>query len=394
MYFHDLNTIINYGETLMKCLVLGAGLIGSTVALDLAIDQDIDVTVADINQSFLDRLKTQNINVIHADLSNSQTLKSLVMDFDIVVGTLPGELGFEALKSVIEAGKNVVDVSYLAEDAFELDKLAKDNNVTAVVDCGVSPGFSSIILGHLHSSLDKIYSYTCYVGVIPAIREWPLEYKSTFSLIDILYDYTTPARFVVNGDLVIRPALSDPEILDFPVIGSLEAFNIDGLRTLIKTFPDIPNKIEKTLRYPGHIDTMKLLIKLGFFSHEKIKVKGVNIKPIDLASELLLPKWNFKEGEEDLTVMQLIIKGEKQGRKYTYRYDLLDRYDRNSKTLSMARTTGYTCSIVTRLVAKGVYNKKGISPPEFVGLNSSCYSTLLIELEKRNVIITETIEKL
>ncbi|MHA2246462.1 MAG: saccharopine dehydrogenase family protein, partial [Candidatus Hodarchaeales archaeon] len=176
-----------------------------------------------------------------------------------------------------------------------------------------------------------------------------------------------------------------PEIIDFPGIGSLEAFNMDGLRTLTKTFPDIPDKIEKTLRYPGHIEKMKLLMEVGLFSHETIEVKGVKIKPIDLTTKLLFPKWNLKEGEEDLLVMQIIIKGEKHGRKVTYCYDMLDRYDRNSKTLSMARTTGYTCSIVTRLVAKGVYNRKGISPPEYIGQNSTCYSTLLKELEKRDV---------
>jgi len=378
----------------MKCLVLGAGLVGSAIAIDLAMDQDMDVTVADVNQSSLDKLKSQHINVIYVDLSDSQTLKSTVMDFDIIVGALPGFMGFETLKAIIEAGKNVVDIAFFPEDAFELDKLAKDNKVTAVVDCGVSPGFSSIILGHLHSSLEKIDSYTCYVGGLPVIREKPLEYKTHFSLIDMIEDYTTPARFVVNGDLVIRPALSDPEIIDFPGIGSLEAFNMDGLRTLTKTFPDIPDKIEKTLRYPGHIEKMKLLMELGFFSHETIQVKGVKIKPIDLTTKLLFPKWKLKEGEEDLMVMQIIIKGEKQGRKVTYCYDMLDRYDRNSKTLSMARTTGYTCSIVTRLVAKGVYNRKGISPPEYIGQNSTCYSTLLKELEKRDVTITETIEEL
>ncbi|MHA2174450.1 MAG: saccharopine dehydrogenase C-terminal domain-containing protein [Candidatus Hodarchaeales archaeon] len=378
----------------MKCLVLGAGLVGSTIALDLAMDQDMDVTVADVNQSSLDKLKPQHINVIHADLSNSQTLKSTVMDFDIIVGALPGDMGFETLKSIIETGKNVVDVAFFAEDAFKLDKLAKDNNLTAIVDCGVSPGLSSILLGHLHSSLEKIDSYTCYVGGLPAIRDWPLEYKSHFSLSDVLYDYTTPARFIVKGNLVIRPALSDPEIINFPGIGSLEAFNMDGLRTLTETFPDIPDKIEKTLRYPGHIEKMKLLMELGFFSHETLEVKGVKIKPIDLSTKLLFPKWKLKEGEEDLMVMQIIIKGVKQGRKVTYCYDMLDRYDRNSKTLSMARTTGYTCSIVTHLVAKGVYNRKGISPPEYIGENSTCYSTLLKELEKRDVTITETIKEL
>ncbi|MCE7736700.1 MAG: saccharopine dehydrogenase [Candidatus Heimdallarchaeota archaeon] len=377
----------------MKCLILGAGIVGSAIAIDLAMDQDMDVTVADVNQSSLEKLEQQHINVIQSDLSDSQTLKRMIMDFDIIVGALPGFMGFETLKSIIETGKNVVDVAFFPEDPFELDKLAKDNNVTAVVDCGIAPGFSSIILGNLYSSLEKTDSYTCYVGGLPVIREWPLEYKSHFSPFDVIEDYTTPSRFVVNGNLVIRPALSDPEIIDFPGIGSLEAVNMDGLRTLTKTFPDIPDKIEKTLRYPGHLDRMRLLRDLGLFSDEIIEIKGVKIKPIDFITKLLSPKWKFKEGEEDLIVMQIIIKGENQGRKVTFRYDMLDRYDRISKTLSMARTTGYTCSIVTRLVAKGVYNRKGISPPEYIGQNSTCYSTILKELEKRDITITETVEE-
>ncbi len=377
----------------MKCLILGAGVVGSAIALDLALDQDMDVTVADVNQSSLEKLEQQHINVIQSDLSDSRILKTMIMDFDIIVGSLPGIMGFETLKTIIEAGKNVVDVAFFPEDPFKLDKLAKDNNVTAIVDCGVAPGLSSILLGNLYSTLEKTDSYTCYVGGLPVIREWPLEYKSHFSPFDVIEDYTTPARFVVNGDLVIRPALSDPEIIDFPGIGSLEAVNMDGLRTLTKTFPDIPDKIEKTLRYPGHLDRMKLLRDLGLFSNEIIEVKGVKIKPIDFTNQLLSPKWKFKEGEEDLIVMQVIIKGEKQGRKVTFRYDMLDRYDRSSKTLSMARTTGYTCSIVTKLVAMGVYNRKGISPPEYIGQNSTCYNTLLKELAKRDITITETIEE-
>ncbi|MCE7735260.1 MAG: saccharopine dehydrogenase [Candidatus Heimdallarchaeota archaeon] len=380
-------------ENLTKCLVLGAGIVGSAVAIDLAKDEDMDLTVADVNQSFLDKLKSSHINVIQADLSNSQTLIRMVMDFDIIVGALPGIMGFEALKSVIQSGKNVVDISYFPEDPFLLDKLAIDNNVTAVVDCGVAPGLSSIILGHLYSSLEKVDSYTCYVGGLPVIRDWPLEYKSHFSPSEVMEDYTTPARFVVNGDLVIRPALSDPQIINFPGIGSLEAFNLDGLRTLTKTFPDIPDKIEKTLRYPGHIEKMKLLMDLGLFSDETIEINGVMFKPKDLTTKLILPKWKFKEGEEDLIVMHIIIKGENQGRNVTYRYDMLDHYDRNTKTLSMARTTGYTCSIVTRLVAKGLYDRKGISPPEYIGQNNTCYNTLLKELEKRDVTITETIDR-
>ena len=183
--------------SLTKCLVLGGGVVGSAIAHDLAMDEGMAVTVADVNQSFLDKLRSPQINVIQADLSDPQIVKGMVMDFDIIVGALPGIMGFETLKSIIEMGKNVVDISFFPDDPFILDQLAKENNVTAVVDCGVAPGLSSIILGHHYGSLEKVDSYTCYVGGLPAIRDGPLEYKSHFSPSDIVEDYTTQGALVV-----------------------------------------------------------------------------------------------------------------------------------------------------------------------------------------------------
>ena len=136
---------------------------------------------------------------------------------------------------------------------------------------------------------------------------------------------------------------------------------------------------------------MRVFRESGFFSEEPVEINGSLIKPVDLTTKLLFPKWKFKKGEEDITVMRVLIDGVKGGKRVSYQHDMIDRYDRSTKTFSMARTAGYPCAITARLVAEGKFTKKGISPPEYVGQNEECYHVMMEELKKRNVIIHETI---
>src|SRR6185295_12559121 len=216
--------------------------------------------------------------------------------------------GFQTVKTVIEAGKNMVDISFFAEDSFLLDELAKQKGVTIVIDCGVAPGMANVLLGHHNESM-QIELYECLVGGLPVVREWPYEYKAVFSPVDVIEEYVRPARFVQNKMLVTREALSDPELIQFDEIGTLESWNSDGLRTLLKTMPDIPNMIEKTLRYPGCIDYLRVLRETGFFSKEPIVINGTSIRPIDVTAQLLLSKWKLMPGEEEFTVMRIRIEG-------------------------------------------------------------------------------------
>jgi len=242
--------------------------------------------------------------------------------------------------------------------------LAKQKGVVAIMDCGVAPGMGNIILGY-HNLNMKVVDYECLVGGLPEKREWPYEYQAVFSPIDVIEEYVRPARFVKDSQIITKEALSDTEIIDFEGIGPLESWNSDGLRSLIDTMPHIPNMIEKTLRYPGCVEYLKVLRESGFFSYDEIEVKGQKIRPIDVTSKLLFPKWEMKEGDKDFTIMRIIIKGKENGNDTIYQYDLLDRFQNN--TISMARTTGFTCTAVVNLVLNGDYNRKGISPPEYLG---------------------------
>ncbi len=371
----------------MKAIVLGAGLVGGPMALDLAKEGEFDVTIVDFDQNSLDRVTKINsaITSIRKDLSNPDTTKALVAEFDFVISAVPGFMGFETLKAVIQAGKPVVDIAFFAEDPFELDQLAKDNGVVAVVDCGVAPGMSNVLVAHVDQLLDRTESGVIYVGGLPELREWPYEYKAGFSPIDVIEEYTRPARYVENGSLVVRPALSDPEFIDFQKLGTLEAFNSDGLRTLAQTV-DAPNLKEKTLRYPGHIEKMAVLRETGLFDHAPVVVDGKEVKPIDFTAALLFPKWKLEPGDVDITVMRIVVKGEQGRTAKRYTYELYDRYDPESGVHSMARTTGYTATVTLRLLAEGKYSTPGITPPEYLGRHEECVDYLLKGLADRGVV--------
>jgi len=375
---------------MQRIIVLGAGLVGGPMALDLAGDGEFDVTIVDSSEKALTRFRDTGVVTKSADLSDSSVLSTLIADADLVVNALPGFMGFEALRTIIGAGKDVVDIAFFPEDPFELHDLAVERGVTAVVDCGVAPGMSNLLAAHAADRLDAPESIVIYVGGLPEKREGPWEYKAVFSPADVIEEYNRPARYVENGEMVIRPALSEPELLDFPEIGTLEAFNSDGLRTLADTL-NIHDMKEKTLRYPGHIDKVIALRDTGFFEKEPIDIGGVMISPLEFTSSLLFPKWELKSDDRDLTVMQIIVEGQQAGKQTRIVYDLLDRYDDASKIHSMARTTGYTATMTVRLLAAGLYGEKGIAPPEFLGRHPECVDFILHGLRERGVEYRETI---
>lgn len=373
-----------------KILVLGCGMVGRAIVKDMA--KDYAVKVMDISKENLSKLKNSGgVKKIRADATDLKTLKRHSNDCDLLISAVPGFLGFKVLKKIIKCKKNVVDISFFGGDAFELNKLAKKNKVTAIVDCGVAPGLSNIILGY-HNSRMKINSFECMVGGLPIKREWPYQYKAPFSPIDVIEEYTRPSRIVKNGKIIVKEALSDTEILDIEPVGELEAFNTDGLRSLLKTMK-ISNMTEKTLRYPGHTELIKVLRESGFFSDKKLNVNGNKISPLEITTRLLFPIWKLGDEEEEFTVLKINISGTKDDKNICYEYSLYDKFDRKTKVSSMARTTGYTCTAVARLVLGGKFSQKGICPPEFIGAQRANLESVINDLEKREIHITKKVIK-
>ncbi len=365
-----------------RVVILGGGMIGATMAWDLRREPGLDVTLSDVSAEALARV--EGVRTLQADLSDPRAVHQLAQGFDLVVGALPSRFGLATLAAVIEAGRPYVDISFMAEDALQHDALARARGVTAVVDCGVAPGLSNMMVGHAAARLERAEQVEIYVGGLPAERRWPFEYKAGFAPHDVIEEYTRPSRIVEHGREVVREALSEPELLDFPGIGTLEAFNTDGLRSLVKTI-DAPFMKEKTLRYPGHIALMRAFRETGLFSKEPISVGGVTVRPLDVTAALMFPKWTFGPGEADLTVMRVSVEGRRGGRRVRYAWDLLDRYDPATGFRSMSRTTAFPATIVARLLAAGAFRQPGVHPPERLGREPGLLEGVIAGLAERGV---------
>ena len=373
-------------------IVLGAGMVGSAMAKDLSNNHNVLLT--DLNASVLENVRNSfsSIKTLLLDVTNDIELSNAVKDKDLVLSAVPGFLGYKTLEKIIRLKKDVVDISFFPENALDLTELAVENNVTAIVDCGVAPGMDNVILGY-YNETHKLESFECLVGGLPKEKKWPFCYKAPFSPIDVIEEYTRPARYVENGNLIVRPPLTDCEFIEFEKVGTLEAFNSDGLRSIIYTMPHIKDMKEKTLRYPGHVEYVRVLKDSGFFSDEVSK--DFNISPLDFTSKILFKEWKLDPMEEEFTVMRVTLVGtDKSGKKEQIVYDLYDEFCKETNVSSMARTTGYTATAAVNLFLDGLFNEKGVFPPELVGKVKGCYDYFMNYLKERNINYKRTVNKL
>ncbi len=351
-----------------KVVVLGAGRVGKAIAADLS--DEFQVTSADINHAALESLSSRfPVNTRVTDLGNSAEIGNAIRNADLVVCAVPGHMGFRTLQTIIENGKNVVDISFFAEDPFELNQLAQSKNVIAAVDCGLAPGNPDFLAGFFASQM-QILDFEFLVGGLHFGRTGPNGYLPTFSPPDVWEEYTRPARYVREGKLITMPALSEPEIVEFNIGGHhlvLEAFNTDGLRSLITTMDGrIPNMKEKTLRFPGHIAYIRELQQTG--------------------QPWIPDAWTPADDQAEFTLLRINLHGFESGVEKRFSYTLFAGYDQQRHMSSMATSTGYTCSAVARCLLDGAYRRAGISPPSYIGAEPGCLHRIFAHLKARNVV--------
>jgi saccharopine dehydrogenase-like NADP-dependent oxidoreductase len=367
-------------------VVLGAGRVGALVAADLAEDSGLDVTAVDRTGSALEPLAAAGLTVRQADCGDPREVALAIEDAAVVVGAVPGFLGYRVAEAVLHAGRPLVDISFLPEDPMRLDGLARKAGVPAVVDCGVAPGLSNWIVGHAAARLGGLEEVEILVGGLPFRRSWPYEYRSVFSPSDVIEEYVRPCRMRSAGRDVVVPALSGVEPVEIEEVGTLEAFCTDGLRTLLHTI-DAPTMVEKTLRYPGHADRMRMLRETGFFDEEPVVTDRASVAPREVTEALLRRAWTPDPDEEEFTVLRVRLRGRDGTSEVS---TLFDRTDRERGTTSMARTTGFPAAIVARMVADGSWSVPGVSPPEKLGADAALTDRLLAELARRGVRIRTT----
>lgn len=368
--------------------VLGAGLVGAFVARTLAED-GFDVTAVDRSEAALGALAgVPRLATWRADLTSPAAIATAVAGADVVAGAVPGFLGHAMLKTVLDCGKPVSDISFAPEDPLALDALAKSRGVAAIVDCGVSPGLSNLACGRAAARLDALDSIVISVGGLPFRRVPPWEYRAVFSPTDVLEEYTRPARVVEDGRIVTKPALSEIATFDVPLLGTLESFLSDGLRTVLTTVK-ATNLCERTLRWPGHAEKMRLLRDAGFFGETPVEAGGVRVAPRAVAEALLFPQWKREPDEEEFTVLRIESHGSRGGEPFRLVHGLFDRTDPKSGATSMARTTGVPCVIGARLLADGAFRTPGVHAPENLGRDAGLWTFFVEGLASRGIAFTE-----
>jgi lysine 6-dehydrogenase len=377
-----------------KIAVLGAGLVGSLIVRDLAQEGRYGVLAVDRDERSLAPLSSlPGVQTEVADLSSPAEISRVVAGVDAVVGAVPGFLGMAMLRTVLECRKPVADISFSPEDPFLLDAYAKKKGIPAIVDCGVSPGLSNVAAGRSIFLFDRTDSVRILVGGLPFQRTWPYEYRIVFSATDVIEEYTRPARVLRGGRIHVLPALSEPEPIEVPGVGTLEAFLTDGLRTVLTTIP-ARDLEEKTLRYPGHAEKMRMLRETGFFLREPIDVGGVKVSPRDVTERLLFEAWRRRPAEEEFVFLRVVCEGASGDKRQRLTVELFDRTNPATGDTAMARTTGFPCAIAVRMLVEGTFREPGIHPPEFLGRDPKIYEALRGELERRGVGMTERVEEI
>jgi lysine 6-dehydrogenase len=399
-------------------IVLGAGLMGSSIAMDLLESSVVSQVV--VVDSSSDRLRAmqakasklsgldqttgsnlklaEKLQTVELDIvKKKEDLRNLLSKNEIGIGALPHDIAEEAVKSALEAGINFVDLiySWRHDRSTAVDNKAKQKGVTIIPACGLAPGLTSILAKNSADQMEEVDSVKIMVGGIPEVPRQPLNYKVVFSIDSVLEEYTRDALIVRDGKKITVPALSENEDLSFNEFPDqkFEAFVTDGLSTLPETLKRVKFMEEKTIRWKGHANQIQLLMDLGFFSERPVNLKttGNRVSPRALLATLLDKKLAMHQGDKDMTLLRVDVQGRKRkGDKSTriHQYEMIDKFEVPTQTTSMARTTAHPCSTVALMVLEGRITERGFIPPE-LAIKDDRFDEFLSRLELKGLNIKE-----
>jgi len=379
----------------MRVSLLGCGLIGYAIAYAFAENNlsNIEFNLYDSSTKNLRRCMSLPLNIAQAervDLSAEDILKRVLKNSDLIIEALPGNLGFKVMRLASELCVNTVSVSYTPENPLVLHGKFKKCKSVLIPDAGFAPGISNILVGHASTLLDSLEDVRIYVGGLPEKPIGLLKYVITWSVDDLIDEYLRKARIIRDYNIVYLDPLESIEIVKIPRFGDFEAFYTDGLRTMLYSMAGkIRNAFEKTLRYPGHIEGMKLLRELGFMDEEPLNVEGHKVIPRKFFSEILKRKL-LLPNVRDIAILFLSISGSKYTSKIKLQYLVWSKYDVSRGLSAMSKITGFTTYSIARVVMN--YSNRldyGVIPPEYLGMDDAIYKFIINELLKKGVRLEE-----
>jgi len=387
----------------MKILILGSGLMGPAAAYNAMTDPDVTkVTLCDLSQRQLDAAYAklsglkggEKLTTIAHDLSDETATANLMAEYDAIVAALPKEVIPAGMRAATVAQTPLVDLSWPPPEQVEkVKQFVNENGGLVLPGCGVEPGLTEIMARHLAEKLDRIDELHIKCGGIPAKPAPPLGYKIVFGGRNLPLR-EGDALVCRNGELQAVPRYSGTHAVHFAGVGECEAWHEGFMPWLLEldVLKGLKLGTQMTVRWPGYAEKVTVLRDLGLFSPKPLDVDGVRVAPKALLDALLYPHVRLEEGEIDITCFRVEAIGEKKGRLYKYRIEMVDWYDEELGFTSMARTTAMTGAIVARMVARGEVKARGFVPPEKL-ITGHLLDTLAEELAAANIRFEMTTEK-
>lgn len=340
-----------------QIVVLGAGKIGSTIAELLAGCGDYRVTVADRAVESFARLSA-SIERKVLDISNAEALEALLTGKFAVVSAAPYHLTTRIAAAAKIAGAHYLDLTEDVASTRAVRALAQGAKTAFIPQCGLAPGFISIVAHDMAARFDSLQDVRLRVGALPVYPSNALSYNLTWSTEGVINEYCEPCEAIVDGERRDTTALEDLE--SFALDGvAYEAFNTSGgLGSLCDTLAGrVRNLNYRTIRYPGHATVMKLLVNDLGLRHRR-----------DLLKEIL--ETNIPETAQDVVVIFVTVSGQRQGRltQETYAHKVYAGEVRGLPMSAIQATTACSICAVLDLLAEGALPTKGLVRQEEIAL--------------------------
>jgi saccharopine dehydrogenase-like NADP-dependent oxidoreductase len=245
-----------------RLALLGAGKIGDAIINLLAASGDYALTVVDRDAARLATLASANVTPAAVDCSDAAALARVLPGHDVVVSASPFYLTPVIATAAKAAGAHYFDLTEDVSSTQAVKALATHAATAMVPQCGLAPGFVSIVAHDLTKAFDSLRDVQMRVGALPIYPTNALKYNLTWSTDGLINEYCNPCEAIIDGALKETLALEEIEAFSLDGIG-YEAFNTSGgLGTLCDTLAGrVENLNYKTVRYPGHRDIVKMLIR-------------------------------------------------------------------------------------------------------------------------------------
>jgi lysine 6-dehydrogenase len=306
--------------------ILGSGMQGTAAAYDLAkfaedpriLMGDLDLEQATKNANRVNQLVGRIVCYpVQVDAMNKDSLSAFLHEADIVISCVPYWMHPHIAKVAIETITDMVDLggnTDITMQTLELDAAAKEAEVTLVPDTGLAPGLVNNIGLYMIENMEKCESVKLYCGVLPQNPKPPFNYKLTFNMEGLVTEYDYEAVALRNNEIIKVPTLTETEHLHIDQLGDMEAFvTSGGTSTAPYTLKGkVTNYEYKTIRFPGHGHLMKIFKDFGFWSENKVNVKGTEVVPKDVFNTVFGPELD-KFVDQDLCAVRGVGVGTEGG---------------------------------------------------------------------------------